>query len=421
VKQPLTVWLLNPYHTGSHRAWAEGYAAHSRHRVRILSLPGYFWKWRMQGGALELAEQAHGLLAAGERPDLLLATSMVNLPAFFALTRRALGGIPTLLYMHENQLTYPPPPGAKRDLTYGMIQHLSMLAADRVCFNSAYHMQSWFAELPRLLKHFPDYTHEETIGATQAKSSVLPVGCDLRRLDKYLSENPLWPVSDRARARSETGPQQWQLDKVDSVIARSAIRDATSSRAPGIGDCFAHTARNDPPLILWNQRWEYDKDPETMLRALYALADAGLNFRVALAGENFRVQPAEFAAARLRLGGRLVHYGYAENEADYIRLLWRADVVLSTAIHEFFGVSIVEAIYCGCLPVLPRRLSYPELIPAAWHDRCLYDDFEGLLARLRAAVADPQVPQALRAAVARFDWSAQAALYDALMDQTATA
>jgi glycosyltransferase involved in cell wall biosynthesis len=127
------------------------------------------------------------------------------------------------------------------------------------------------------------------------------------------------------------------------------------------------------------------------------------------------MQPAEFEEARARLGDRLVHYGYAASEADYARLLWHADIVLSTAIHEFFGVGVVEAIYCGCLPILPRQLSYPELIPAEWRDRCLYDDFDGLLARLRAALADPTAPHALRAAMARFDWQALAPVYDALM------
>ncbi|MCU0510843.1 MAG: DUF3524 domain-containing protein, partial [Anaerolineae bacterium] len=182
MSNPITIWLLNPYAAGSHRAWAEGYAAASAHRVRVLSMAGYFWKWRMHGGALELAEQARALLDVGERPDALLATSMTNLPAFLALLRRELGGIPALYYMHENQLTYPVPPGSKRDLTYGMMQHLSTLAADRVRFNSAYHMAAWFDELPRLLKHFPDYTHLETIAAAREKSAVLPVGCDLRRL-----------------------------------------------------------------------------------------------------------------------------------------------------------------------------------------------------------------------------------------------
>jgi len=370
---PLTVWLLNPYHTGSHRAWAEGYAAHSRHDVRVLAMQGYFWKWRMQGGALELAEQAKAALATGSRPDVLLATSMTNLPAFLALTRRELGGVPAVHYMHENQLTYPTPPGSKRDLTYGAIQHLSTLAADRVCFNSDYHLRAWFAELPRLLKHFPDYTHLETVDAARAKSCVLPVGCDLKRYDEY------------------------------------------AGRHGG-----AETRRGEePPLILWNQRWEFDKDPATMLAALSALADEKVPFRVALAGENFRVQPVEFTEARERLGPRLVHFGFAESEAAYARLLWDADVVLSTAVHEFFGVSVVEAIYCGAAPVLPNRLSYPELIPPDFHARCLYDDFAGLLARLRAFLTNPEPLPGLQRALARFDWSMMGPVYDDLLEDVA--
>lgn len=361
----LTVWLLNPYHTGSHRSWAEGYARHSRHHIHVIGMAGQFWKWRMQGGALELAAQAKALLEAGERPDLILATSMVNLPAFLALMRREVGSIPALLYMHENQLTYPPPPGSKRDLTYGMIQHLSMLAADRVFFNSEYHLQSWFDALPRLLKHFPDYTHLETGAATQAKSGVLPVGCELHRYDKYMGLH-----------------------------------------GPG-----------STPLILWNQRWEYDKDPGTMLRALYALANEGLPFRAALAGESFRVQPAEFEEARGRLGDRLIHYGYAETEEEYARLLWAADIVLSTAIHEFFGVSVVEAIYCGCRPVLPAGLSYPELLAAEAHAVSLYTGYDDLIAKLRAALADPVAASGLRKHVARFDWSAMGPEYDEVMEE----
>jgi len=372
--RPLSIWLISPYHAGSHRAWAEGYAGQSRHQIRILALEGHFWKWRMQGSALELAAQARNWLARGERPDLLLATSMTNLPALLALTRRELGDVPAVLYMHENQLTYPPPPGARRDLTYGMIQHLSMLAADRVCFNSAFHMRSWFEELPRLLKHFPDYSHIETVEQAKARSMVLPVGCDLQRLDRYA------PALPNPRA---------------------------SSDRPG----------STPPLILWNQRWEYDKDPGAMLRALYALCDEGVLFRVALAGENFRVTPAEFESARQRLGSRLVHYGFAESEAEYAGLLWDASVVLSTAIHEFFGISIVEAIYCGAMPVLPRGLSYLEVVPSELHVRCLYGTDEELLARLKAALVEPEAPPALRSAVARFDWSAMAPAYDALMNE----
>ena len=199
---------------------------------------------------------------------------------------------------------------------------------------------------------------------------VLPVGCDLAHLDQYA------PGAQRA---GQTGKG---------------------------------------PLILWNQRWEYDKDPETLLWSLATLAEEGLDFRVALAGENFRVQPAEFEAARSRLGDRLIHFGFVEGAEAYGRLLWEADIVVSTASHEFFGVGVVEALYCGCIPVLPDRLSYPELIPPASRAAYLYRDRADLLCHLRAAIsaapADRSDP-CLREWVRRFDWSAQAPLYDAML------
>jgi glycosyltransferase involved in cell wall biosynthesis len=363
----MNILLVVPYYGGSHRAWAVGYALHSQHQVDLLTLPARFWKWRMQGGAATLAEALHGLEA---QPDALLVTDMLNLPAFLGLARGRLGQVPVALYCHENQLTYPLQRGEKRDLTYGMINWLSMLAADRVFFNSAYHLEAWFEALPRLLKHFPDYTHLHRLPEVRAKAEVLPVGCDLARLN---------------RSRTE----------------RQAI---------------------GTPLILWNQRWEYDKAPEVFFQALDVLMAEGLSFDVALAGTNIRQKADEFEAARERLGDRVVHYGWADAEA-YARLLWQADVVVSTALHEFFGIAIVEAVYCGCFPILPHKLAYPEVIPAKHHARCLYADFDGLLDRLRWALAHPararQAAQGLREAMARFGWQVIGLQYDALLQDLA--
>jgi len=365
----MRVLLVVPYCGGSHRAWAEGYARHSRHNVVLLAMPARFWKWRMQGAAVTMAER---LQQYDIQPDVLLTTDMLNVPTFLGLARAMLAGVPAVLYCHENQLTYPLPHGEKRDLTYGMINWLSMLAVERVLFNSSYHQESWFEALPRLLKHFPDYTHTHRIQEVQAKTAVLPVGCDLRALN---------------RARPGGQP------------------DA-------------------PPLILWNQRWEYDKDPRTFFRALDILVERGIEFRVALAGSNVRQLPQEFEAARARLGSRVVHYGRADRDT-YARLLWQADVVVSTALHEFFGVAVVEAIYCGCLPVLPRRLAYPEIVPASHHARCLYTDFEQLVERLRWALLRPKQARALgqevRSAVARFDWMELAPAYDEILEEVARA
>ncbi len=45
-------------------------------------------------------------------------------------------------------------------------------------------------------------------------------------------------------------------------------------------------------------------------------------------------------------------------------------IVVSTAWHEFFGISVIEAVRAGCRALLPRRLSYPELFPKEF----LYDE-----------------------------------------------
>jgi glycosyltransferase involved in cell wall biosynthesis len=296
---------------------------------------------------------------------LIFASDMLNLPTFLALSRERLAAVPVALYFHENQLTYPLQPGEKRDLHYGFLNVVSALRADAVFFNSAYHLEAFFDELPRLLKHFPDYNELWSVGVLHAKAQVLPLGLDLARLDAYR-------------------PTQ---------------------------------AAGGRPVLLWNHRWEYDKDPETFFRAVYALVGEGLDFDLVLLGESFRNWPAEFLEARERLPGRIVHFGYAEDAATYARLLWQADVVVSTAQHEFFGAAVVEACYCDCFPLLPRRLSYPELIPETLHDACLYDDFEGLLARLRRAIGQVEAVRvcSLRQQFACYDWQEMGPRYDALL------
>ncbi len=363
------IWLVSPYHTGSHRAWADGYAAHSRHRVVPLTMAGRFWKWRMQGGPIELAQQARRLLAEAAPPTAILTTDMLNLSVWLGLLRRELpADVPIFLYMHENQLTYPPRPHEKPDLTYAMTNWLSQLAADRVIFNSDYHRRSWFGALPALLQHFPDYTHTEQVEAVQQRSVVLPVGIRCEAIDE-------------ARV--------------------------------GVGE-----RGEESPLILWNQRWEYDKRPDRFFRLLYRLAEAGIAFRLAVAGESFRRQPDEFEEARQRLAERIVQWGFVKSASAYRELLCRADLVISTADHEFFGISILEAIAGGAFPLLPNRLSYPELIPTELHLACLYEDEDDLYAKAAHRLRHPHpAPPALQAYVrAHFDWPVVARQYDVVVN-----
>lgn len=366
LSQPLKIWLLSPYHTGSHKAWAQGYQAHSRHSVQLFTLAGRFWKWRMQGGAIELAARTKAD-DFDPAPDLVLATDMTNLSAWLALVR---GTLPaktrTVLYMHENQLTYPWRPGEKPDLTYAMINWLSQLCADLVLFNSEFHRRSWFNKLPNLLKHFPDYNHLDLIKEVESRAKVMPVGIDFQEVNRH--RVPSWT-----------------------------------------------------PLILWNQRWEYDKRPDLFFDLLYRLEATGRQFKLAVAGENFRNVPAEFDEAASRLAHRIEHWGFLPSRKSYLALLQKSDLVISTAEHEFFGISILEAVQAGAFPLLPNRLSYPELIPAGLHAACLYSDQGELfeMACRRLDMPRPAPPSLQRVVHEAYTWPVVAGAYDNLFAELA--
>lgn len=355
--------VVEPYFGGSHRAWAEGIRDHLGWSVELATLPPRWWKWRMRGGAVTLSEQ---VAAMSVSPDLVLASDMIDLPAFLTFARPHLGDAPVALYFHESQLTYPDSPQMDPDISYGVTNWLSALAADRVFFNSHYHREVFFSELPRLLSHFPDCTHAHRMAEVEERSEVLEVGVDLTWVD------------------------------------------------PGHGD--------GPLRILWNHRWEHDKDPSAFFAAVDELAAEGLDFELVVCGENFRNVPEEFDAAADRHQDRIVHMGYAELAA-YRDWLTSSDVVVSTARHEFFGVAVVEAIAAGCMPVLPDRLSYPELIPDDWHAACLYPP-GGLVDRLRRLILDPAEARRVGAALApgalRFGWDAMAPRYRAAFESMVT-
>lgn len=354
--------LLESYYGGSHKAWADGYRRFSRHDVELLALPAQFWKWRMQGAAISFARMLEG------KPDLILASSMLDLSIFRALTRERLAGRPVAMYFHENQLSYPQSRRQNHGWRYGFINYVSALCADANFFNSGFHLDDFMAQLPRMLKHFADYNELQTIDDIGAKSSVLPLGIDLWRFDEY------------------------RFDR----------------------------AKDERPLILWNHRWEHDKDPAAFVKSIIELANEDYDFQLAITGERFGKLPPAFQLAQSRLGDGIVQLGYLESFADYARLLWRADYVVSTARQEFFGVSVCEAIYCGCIPILPDRLNYPNLIPKAFQRACLYQR-DRLAAQLRFHL-DGQVEldaTALRAHVAGFDWRLMAPRYDDALEALA--
>ncbi len=360
----LNILFLEPFYGGSHRDFTDGLIRHSRHHYTLQTLPDRFWKWRMRGAALHFSRA----VTDWEEYDLILMSDLMS-----ASDLKALVGLPLppmVVYFHESQLSYPLPPGERMDYQFGFTDITSGLVADHLIFNSRFHFDSFFAELPRFIRRMPEHRPGWAADEIRAKSSVIYPGTEL------------------------------------ATLADAGLEDP---------------APDEPPLILWNHRWEFDKDPETFFRVLGRLDDGGYRFNLALLGENFQAVPKPFIAARERYGKRILVDGFRESREEYLSWLKRSDIVVSCAIQENFGLSVVEAVAAGAYPLLPNRLSYPELVPEQLHADHLYRDEEELSLKLAHLLDQPRKPAAaLKAAYMKHDWAGRVTEYDEFFEEAAS-
>jgi len=322
---------FDAYHGGSHAAFLDGWQSHSRHRWTVLTLEPRHWRWRMRHGALTFARQVAARVADGAGWDALVCTDMVDLATFRGLAPPPVAALPAVAYFHENQLTFPVQEEQERDLHFAYTNTTTALAADACWFNSRYHLESFTEELARWLARMPDHGHPEVATEIAARATVLSPGVD--------------PFPPRP------------------------------PRPPG------------PLRLLWAARWEYDKGGDELLAGLTLAAEAGVDFRLAIVGQQFAERPACFAVLRRRFADRIDHWGYQPTRSAYHACLTWADVVCSTATHEFFGIAVAEAVAAGCFPLLPDRLAYPERY-GGHEPPFLYDGTPaGLAAAIEAAAA----------------------------------
>lgn len=366
----MNILAIEPFYSGSHKAFLKGLKKYSGHNIIPIKLNYKGWKWRMHGDSVTLA---HLTSQIEEDIDLLFLSSMTNLPAFLALTNPRFAHTPKIMYMHDNQFTRPIPEGETRDLTYCYINYLSMLVADKLVFSSQFHLDDLLEALPQFLDNYPDDKHYNTVEQIKEKSVVLYPGLELKPFD----EQP----------------------------------DTRQS--------------NERPVIVWNQRWQFDRNPAMFFRVLNRLNDIDLKFDLILAGDTKHEKPEEFAKAWSRYGQQITHFGYVEDKENYSRLLHSGDIVVSTATYEFFCTPILEAVYCGCHPLVPRSLHYPELIPEGLHHPLLhapvlYDTEDDLFHHLRDLIMgkNKALPKnSLQNICKHLDWSRRIREYDKMFEE----
>ena len=302
----MKILALEPYYGGSHRAFLDGWTALSRHDWALLTLPANKWKWRMRIAAITFADRLGALTEDAQIPDAIFCSDMLNVAEFKGLISPRLKNLPLVVYFHENQLTYPARVESERDYHFVVTNMTTALAADAVWFNSEFHRGEFLAALANFIKIVPKEKPQNAVERIAQKYAVNPPGISMvdRKPEKY----------------------------------------------------------SGPLRILWAGRWEHDKNPEDFFTALKQVKEKGIDFRLSVIGETFCDSPAVFDWAKDYFAADIDQWGYLPTRGEYEKALCSADVVVSTANHEFFGISIVEAIAAGLYPILPDRLAYPEIV-----------------------------------------------------------
>ncbi|KAH8388735.1 hypothetical protein KR200_006339 [Drosophila serrata] len=328
------ILIIEPFYGGSHKQLITAVIDRLNPTdYELFTLPAKKWHWRARTSALYFSQ----LIPLDHQYTVLFTSSVLSLAELIGL-RPDLGSCRKIVYFHENQLIYPVREVKTRDCQYGLNEILTCLVADTVLFNSHFNQTSFLDNVQPFLNIQPDFRIKNIREKVEKK-------CDVLYFPIRFSEFP--------------------------------SRLENSLRAEGQPECLH---------LVWPHRWEHDKNPELLAEVLIELNERQVDFKVTICGESYQTVPQAFKRLQEKLGTKLISYGALSRE-DYVKTLLAGDIVISTADHEFFGVAMLEATYCGCYPIAPNKLVYPEIYPK----ENLYNTSNALIKMLANLCRNPRV------------------------------
>ncbi len=325
VKKRLKILAFEPFYGGSHKNFIDDIIKHSEHDWKLFTLPEKLWRWRSRSSSIDFYLQLQELTEPLKNDDfdIIFTTSILNVAELKGFCSELFGNKKVICYFHENQLAYPIPSKGKQHLDAALVNIKSALAADELWFNSYHNLDSFTEKIAEFSLATPEPLSNKIAPLVRNKSLVMPLG---------INEPP-----------------------------------------PEALENIHHNSPSEPLHLVWAARWEYDKNFADFFKALLYLEYNRIDFRVSVLGVSENIRPKEFDKCFKRFENKILNWGFAPSKLDYYKILATADIFVSTAIHEFFGISVVEAAMCGTPVLLPNRLAYVELFKPEENPQFFYD------------------------------------------------
>lgn len=221
------------------------------------------------------------------------------------------------------------------------------------------------------------YTHGSHWDPTDVFRIIHYPGMEVADLANLLCLDRVLLPSHYLREVLLTNVGRWQPEVARQLEGKTAVVGLPINTRQL--DTFQTTERFSRPTIVFNHTLIPSKAPEVFLDITEKMLEKrDVNVIITRHAED------EATARRLqglgrRFPGRFL-VGKTYFLPEYFRLLWKADIQVSTALHEGLGIATLEAMYTENCCLLPNRCSYPE-ITDGFQD-VLYNSQEELLDKL---------------------------------------
>nr|XP_054535791.1 glycosyltransferase-like domain-containing protein 1 isoform X5 [Pan troglodytes] len=406
---PMSILIIEAFYGGSHKQLVDLLQEELGDCV-VYTLPAKKWHWRARTSALYFSQT----IPISEHYRTLFASSVLNLTELAAL-RPDLGKLKKILYFHENQLIYPVKKCQERDFQYGYNQILSCLVADVVVFNSVFNMESFLTSIGKFMKLIPDHRPKDLESIIRPKCQVIYF--PIRFPDVSSTSTRVGTGKEKGSVQTcaylhshvielMPGQHKHSVQFYRKASFTPSVRFMPKHKTTHLKKMLGLKGNGGAVLSMALPFQPEQRDSEDLLKNFNSECDThcGLDTaRQEYLGNSLR-QESDLKKSTSSDNSSSHHGENKQNlTVDPCDILGGVDNQ-QRLLHIVWPHRWLEAVYCGCYPLCPKDLVYPEIFPAEY----LYSTPEQLSKRLQNFCKRPDIirKHLYKGEITPFSWAA---------------